>query len=189
VVPFGYHVLHAGPLTRGGPREQPLTMIGSPARHTRRARIVEGMARAAGPELRITHAAWGDDRSRLLRGTKVVLDVHRVPGNFVGIRLLLALAAGAAVVTEPMTDPWPFVPGVHHVEAPLEGLLDAARALAADDPRRDAMVAAGQELLSTRLTMASSVAAVVDVLAGPAPALDEPPPALDEPPPALDDRR
>ena len=64
-----------------------------------------------GRGLRVVEGVWGHDREVLLRRTRVVLDVHRIPGNFVGLRLLLSLAAGAALVTEPMTDPYPFMPG------------------------------------------------------------------------------
>jgi hypothetical protein len=62
-----------------------------------------------------------------------------------------------------MTDPSPFVPGVHFVEAPLEGLLGAGLALLDDEARRREIVAAGQALLHTDLSMASSLRRVLDV--------------------------
>ena len=161
VVPFGYHPLHAGQLTAGGVRDQPMAAIGSVARHTRRARILKRLAASAGRDLLICDGMWGAQRAELLRRTRVIVDVHRVPGNFVGLRLLLGLAAGAAVVTEPMTDPHPFVPGVHYVEAPAPDLVDVARALAADDSRRRAIIAAGQYLIATDLTMERSVARIL----------------------------
>ena len=83
----------------------------------------------------------------------MVLNVGRSPGNFVGLRLVLAIAAGAVVVSEPMADPFPFVAGVHFVQAPLDGLLDAARELCADEPRRRRIAEAGQELLTSELSM------------------------------------
>ena len=160
-VPFGYHPQHAGPLATGGTRDHPLVMLGSPARHTRRARLAARMVESAGPDLLVCHAIWGDERAALLRRTAVVVDVHRVPGNFVGLRLLLGIAAGAVVVTEPMTDPYPFAPGVHYVEAVESDLLRVARSLVGDDARRLAIVEAGQRLLATELTMERSVARVI----------------------------
>jgi hypothetical protein len=91
----------------------------------------------------------------------VVLDVHRVPGNFIGLRLLLALAAGAAVVTEPMDDPHPFVPGQHFIAAPLARMPDELEAILRDEPRRRRIVEAGQALIAGPLTMASSLRAVL----------------------------
>lgn len=90
-----------------------------------------------------------------------MLDVHRVPGNFVGLRLLLALAAGAVLATEPLDDPRPFVPGVHYVEAPLPELPAAISAMLANEPMRRRIADAGQAFVSTDLTMERSLAAVL----------------------------
>jgi hypothetical protein len=68
--------------------------------------------------------------------------------------LVLALATGSVVVTEPLVDPFPFVAGEHFVEAPLDGLLDAARGLIADEPTRRRIAEAGQALLTGELRMA-----------------------------------
>ena len=75
--------------------------------------------------------------------------------------MVLALAAGAVVVSEPMADPFPFVPGVHFVEAPADGLLAAARDLIADEPRRRRIASAGQSLLAGDLAMAASLKRVL----------------------------
>ena len=165
VVPFGYHERHAGPLASPatGRRDVPILVLGSRASHTRRAATLDALRRSAGAaDLRVAEGVWGAERDDLLRRTRVVLDVHRIPGNFVGLRLLLSLAAGAAVVTEPMTDPRPFVPGVHHLEAPASDLLAAASELAADEPRRRRIVDAGQALLREELTMRASLERVLD---------------------------
>src|SRR5262245_46815343 len=113
VVPFGYHHRHAGPLTPAdaGPRDVPLLLLGARATHTRRAAAVDRLRVAGAPHgLAVEEASWGAHRDALLRRTRVMLDVHRVPGNFIGLRMLLSLAAGVALVTEEITDPWPYVP-------------------------------------------------------------------------------
>ena len=104
---------------------------------------------------------WGSERAALLRRTRVVVDIHRIPGNFVGLRLLLTLAAGAVLVTEPMTDPWPFIPGVHYLEAQASDLLDVACLVAEDDVRRVRLVEAGQAFLGDSLTMQASLGRVL----------------------------
>ena len=163
-MPFGYHERHAGPMTAAdaGPRDLPMLMLGSRAGHTRRARRVDGLVRSeAGRDLTIVEGVWGSERAALLRRTRVVVDIHRIPGNFVGLRLLLTLAAGAVLVTEPMTDPWPFIPGVHYLEAQASDILGVACALAEDDVRRVRLVEAGQALLRGSLTMQASLGRVL----------------------------
>ena len=102
----------------------------------------------------VVEGEFGESPNALLRRTKVVLQVHRLPGTFIGIRLVLALAAGAVVVSEPMLEAHPFVPGVHFVHAPLDRLSAETTALLADEPRRRRIVEAGQALLADELTMA-----------------------------------
>jgi hypothetical protein len=117
-----------------------------------RRTVLEGW-RAEESRLHLLDGVWGTERADLLRRSRVVVNVARVPGDFIGVRLVLVIAAGAVVVSEPMTDPFPFVAGVHFVEAPLEGLLAAARELEADEPRRRRIAEAGQRLLVGELSM------------------------------------
>jgi hypothetical protein len=189
VVPFGYHPAHAGPLTPmgEGARDIPLLLLGTRAGHTRRARIVDGLLRSTGGStIRVVDSAWGADRDELLRRTQVVVDVHRIAGNFIGLRLLVTAAAGAVLVTEPMHDPRPFVPGIHHVETPVESMLEVAQALASDEGRRAAIVSASQRLLSRDLEMRTSLEQVLGRAA--ARSLPIPDGALLPSPLMLDDR-
>lgn len=164
VVPFGYHAALAGPLTRPdvGIRPMPIVTLGAPSTHLRRGHLLARMADdAGGPAVTALSGVWGPARAAALRDARVLVDVHRVPGTFVGIRLVLAIAAGVAVVTEPMPDPRPFEAGVTHLEAPAERLLETARALVADEARRRGIVAAGQALLADRLRLTDSLRAVL----------------------------
>ena len=154
-VPFGYSSATAGLITPPGLGSRDLDFVSLGILDSRvagRRSVVEGW-RAEEPRLTVLDGVWGEERGDLLRRSRVVLNVGRTPGNFVGMRLVLAIAAGAVVVSEPMTDPFPFVPGVHFVEASLEGLLDAARELCADEPRRRRIADAGQALLRGELSM------------------------------------
>lgn len=165
VVPFGYHEALAGPLTPPdiGVRSQPIMTLGAPSRHLRRGRLLAAIAAdRTGPPVTVLAGLWGTERQSALRGSRVLLDVHRIPGTFIGIRLVLALAAGVAVVTEPMPDPRPFVAGVTHLEVPAERLLATARELVADEDRRRALVAAGQALLSERLRLTDALRTILD---------------------------
>ncbi len=164
VVPFGYHRAFAGLLTPGDTdgRDVPLASLGATSRHLRRGRMLDRFAAdRGGPPLLRLDGVWGDERAAILRRSRVLVDVHRVPGTFIGIRLVLALAAGVAVVTEPMPDARPFETGVTHLEVPADELLDAARGLVADEGRRRGIVASGQALLADRLQLTASVRAII----------------------------
>ena len=163
VVPFGYAAAVAGPITPAESGERDLSMLSLADLDPRVAwrRSVLDRMREEEPGLTLAEGIWGQDRNALLRRARIVLNVQRVPGDFVGLRIVLALAAGAVVVGEPMTDPHPFVPGVHFVSASLDRLLVEARALLADEPRRRCMAAAGQELLLGELSMARCLSRVL----------------------------
>jgi Glycosyl transferases group 1 len=165
VVPFGYHERFAGPLVgSGSDRDIDLISIGSGLDWaSRRARGTDATLEALRTGVRVAKPAraWGEERHALLSRTRIMLDIHRVPGNFVGLRLLLALAAGVALVTEPLDDPRPFVPGLHYVEAPLAELPGAIEGLIADEAARRRIVDAGQAFITSDLTMARSLAAVL----------------------------
>ncbi len=166
VVPFGYHPATYGPLVApGGDRDIAVAVIGSGLglSRLRRGRILRKLA----PGLRkfgrieFLEGVWGAERKALLRRTRCLLDISRIPGNFVGLRFLLALSAGAVPVTEPLDDPHPFRPGVDHTVAPVDGLVEAIAGLLADEPSRQGMVCAGQELLRTDLSMRHSLERVL----------------------------
>jgi hypothetical protein len=163
-VPFGYepsvHGEIASPDSQG--RDLDIVSLGSADPLTARGRA--DWLRGAASSAVIVRGVWGSERNAVLRRARVVVNAQRQPGSFIGFRLVLALAAGAVVVGEPMTDPYPFIPGVHLVEAPREALLEEARALVADEPRRRRMALAGQELLAGELSMTRCLARVLDSL-------------------------
>jgi hypothetical protein len=163
VVPFGYAAAVAGSITpaESGERDLPMLSLANLDPRVAWRRSVLDRMREEEPGLTLAEGIWGQDRNALLRRARIVLNVQRVPGDFVGLRIVLALAAGAVVVGEPMTDPHPFVPGVHFVSASLDRLLVEARALLADEPRRRCMAAAGQELLLGELSMARCLSRVL----------------------------
>ena len=164
VTPFGYHPLLAGAIVgHAGDRDIPVVALGSGIDWaSRRARALRRIAVDLGPvPLAIAGPTWGSERANLLGRSRILLDVHRVPGNFIGLRVLLAAAAGAVLVTEPMDDPHPFQPGTHFIQAPLADLATAARDLLADEPRRRRIVGASQALISGPLSMSAALQAVL----------------------------
>ncbi len=165
VVPWGQHPVFGGPMTSptAGDRDLPMVLLGSHLRpgRGRRSLIVQRHRYDRASDLLIADNLWGADRDSILRRARVLVDIHRVKGNFVGLRILLAASAGVAVVTEPMTDSHPFEPGHHFISAPAVRILGEARALATDEPRRRQIVDNAQALFAGELTMARSLGRVL----------------------------
>lgn len=162
-IPFGYAEVVAGPIAAPARPGRDLTIVTLARLHPRmvgRQSVVDAWQEEE-PGLLILENVWGAERNALLRRSKVVLNVSRTPGDFIGLRIVLALAAGAVVVTEPLADPFPFVPGEHFIQAPVTELLDAARELIADERRRRRIAEAGQALLTQELPMARCLSRVL----------------------------
>jgi hypothetical protein len=158
VVQYGYHEAYAGALVSGGERPiQALVLghlVGRYGRRQRLMTLVDRQLRERGITLEpFPSGTYGAKRNERLRQTRVVVDIHRMPGNFPGFRFIVASAAGSALVTEPLTRPEPLVPGVHYLEAPADRLADAVADLLADEPARQRLVEASQALLADKLHM------------------------------------
>lgn len=166
VVPYGYHPSFAGPFVAGGERTIDVVLLGHlVGRHGRRQRLLAEVERdlaSRGVNIRrITSGTYGRERAAILAQARILIDLHRVPGNHPGFRFIVAAAAGAAVVSEPLHRPDPLVPGMHHVEAPAGELVAVIAQLLDDEPRRQRIVEAAQSLLATELHMGTVLPSVV----------------------------
>lgn len=157
VVPFGYHPAYAGPIGATGPRDIDVVALGNVDGVARRHRILgaveDELGRSNTTLTRISGHVYGADRRGLLERARVSVDVHRIPGGYPLYNFILASAAGAALVTEPLFRPEPLVPGVHYVEAETSRVAQVTLELLADEPRRRRIVDASQALLASDLDL------------------------------------
>ncbi|MEA2677051.1 MAG: hypothetical protein QOJ81_1192 [Chloroflexota bacterium] len=157
VVPFGYHSTWAGPIGASGQRDIEIVAMGNVSPIARRLRILtaleDELSRSNIKVSRISGHVYGAARRSALERARVSIDIHRIPGGYPLYNFILASAAGAALLTEPLIKPAPLVAGVHYVEAEAADLARAARDLLADEPRRLRMVEAAQQLLRTDLDL------------------------------------
>jgi hypothetical protein len=158
IVPFGYHAAYAGTLTApASDRDIPVLSLASVDPVARRQRVLPEieatLGRSGAAVAHVERHTYGAARTDVLRRSKVVLDVHRVPGSHPLYRFILAAAAGAALVSEPLDQPQPLVPGVHYMEAATSRLGEATLELLADEPRRRRIVDAAQALLTGELDL------------------------------------
>jgi hypothetical protein len=155
-VPWGYFEPHGHDL--GLERDIDVIFFGAQD-VPRRRRIVRQMRRE-GIDV-VSEGAWGksglwgERRTEVLNRSRIVLNLGRHPGELSGMRLLTGMANRACVLSEPIWDPRPFVPGLHYAEAPVERLAAEARALLDDDARREAIAGAGHEFALSQPLSAS----------------------------------
>ena len=102
-------------------------------------------------------AFWGENRTRLLNRTKIFLNVQRFTGEFSGLRLALGLANKALVISEPMYNPAPYVPGKHYVSATIEEMPEVIDYYLTPDGERERLVNEGHRLVTQEVTMKQSV--------------------------------
>ncbi len=100
---------------------------------------------------------FGDERTRLLNRTRVVLNILREPWDNHSLRYFLAAPNRAMVVTEPTYPHTPFEPGVHLVSAPVDQLADTIAHYAQQDAERSRIAERAYELVTSELTMRRSV--------------------------------
>ena len=165
LVPLGYHPSHGRLL--GRERDVGVIFLGD-FRLPRRRRILRRLEREgvdvltlgdyANPEL------WGEGRVELMNRVKVALNIPRLEGHLPDVRLVVAMANGALVVSEPLYLPEPYVPGVHYVEAPVDRLAETIRHYLADDEARRQITGEAHRFVTTELTLERSFSRLLDLV-------------------------
>ena len=107
---------------------------------------------------------WGDSRTRLLNRTKVFLNLARHPGELPGLRLILGMASKCLVVSEPIYEPGPYVPGEHFVSCSMEEMPGVIEHYLDHPEQRQRIVDAGHRLVTETLTLERSVEKVLDLV-------------------------
>jgi Glycosyl transferases group 1 len=166
LVPLGYHPSHGRLLD--GERDIDVIFLGD-FRLPRRRRILRRLGREGvgvvtlgdyvNPEL------WGEGRVELMNRVKIALNIPRLEGHLPDLRLLVAMANGALVVSEPLYLPEPYVPGVHYVEAPVEELAQTIRHYSADEGARLQITDTAHRFVTTELTLDRSFSRLLDLAA------------------------
>jgi hypothetical protein len=108
---------------------------------------------------------FGENRRKLLNRTKILLNLQRYPGELSGLRLILGMANGALVVSEPIYRTGPYVAGEHFVSATIEEMPDVVRHYLTHEDERARIALAGQRLVLEDLTLERVVAQMADHIA------------------------
>lgn len=164
---YGYHPSHGRLL--GLERDVDVLFLGE-TRPGRRRRLLRQL-RHAGIDVTVrgswhkdSAGLWGEERSRFLNRTKIVVHLQRYPGKAALKRFVLAMANGAMVVSEPAYRPEPFVDGEHYVSSPIKQMPDVIRHYLAHPEERERIAAAAHRLVTEELTFTRSMEQVLDVI-------------------------
>jgi Glycosyl transferases group 1 len=167
-IPLGYDPEWFGRNVQRPEREVDVLFLGDLRVRRRRSalrRLERAGARVAALGSWSDSRSWGESRTELLNRAKIFLHLTRVPGSLSGLRMLLGMANGALVVSEPIDDPAPYEPDVHFVEAPADGLEKAVLRALESDADRERIAAAAEAFVTEELTMERPVAALHRLLA------------------------
>ena len=164
-VPFGYHPSQGRLLDLE--RDIDVLFLGE-FRMRRRRRILRRLRREGLDVLVLGDYSnprlWGEARTELMNRTTVTLHIPRLEGHCSDIRMNMAMSNGALLVSEPLCLPYPYQPGEHYVESPLDELADTVRRYLADEEERRRITATAHAFI-TQLTLERSFARLLTLAA------------------------
>ena len=108
--------------------------------------------------------SWGDSRTELINRARIFLNVQRHSGQYSGYRMLLGMANGAMILSEPVHDPFPYQPGVHYVESTLQQMPETILKYWSDDAERARIAEAGHRFAVETLTIEKSMQQMISLM-------------------------
>jgi len=164
-VPLGYDPSHGHDM--GLPRDIDVLFLGG-LEIPRRKRLIKRLRRSGVNLLAMGSwtdpAHWGENRTRLLNRTKILLNIQRYPGELSGLRLILGMVNKALVISEPMYNPAPYVPGKHFISATIEEMPEIINYYLTHDDEREHLVNEGHRLVTQEVTLARSVSRILELI-------------------------
>ena len=106
---------------------------------------------------------WGQKRTEMINRSRFFLGLQRHRGELSGVRMILGMANGALVISEPIFQPEPYVPGRHFVSVPLTEMPEAIRYYTEHRSEADTIAKEGQRFVTTELTIAGSVDRILGI--------------------------
>lgn len=141
-------------------RDIDVLFIGQTSSPSRRRKLDASVSEMERLGLRVvvsTDAGFGDERTELVNRAKVMLHVHHYPWDTPWMRWNLASANGAAMVSEPLSDPEPLIPGTDYLEAEIDGLPQVVCDLVNQDGVWETMAGRCAAKLETEMSFAQSI--------------------------------
>lgn len=165
-VPLGYHPQMGS--DRGGVRDLDILFLGR-IKDDRAVllRFLQNELRPEGATVMIEEGpCFGEDRTKLLNRAKMSLNLLGREKELARSRVLLSIACGATVISEPLDDPSPFVPGKHLVCASPGEMPSVIRHFLHHDQERRKIAEAARDFVSTNMTMDGAAAQMIELWGG-----------------------
>ncbi|MGB8646885.1 MAG: glycosyltransferase [Anaerolineae bacterium] len=152
-LPLGYHALYGD--NQGLERDIDVCFLGQLAPRRRMERLDQVRRELARREIQVTLASdlYWKDRTEFLNRSKLMINILRASQDFVGQRFLLAAANRVLVVSEPIADHAPFVPGRHIIITPLSEMAATIEHYLRHPAERERIVQEAYRFATTELTM------------------------------------
>jgi hypothetical protein len=107
---------------------------------------------------------FGEERTRLLNRSKIVLNLLRKPWDNNSMRFFLASANKATVVSEPVLAHIPFLPEKHFVERPIREIPETIEYYLAHEAERKVIADQAYRLGVEQLTMRASLEKILSAI-------------------------
>jgi len=165
-VPMGYNPSnHGSPL--GLNRDIDVLFLGT-RDVPRRVRLLRRLA-SAGIRVHqkgswVDPDCWGHKRNELINRAKIFLNLQRYEGDLSGLRMILAMANRALVVSEHIYRPAPYVPGKHYISVPIDEMHKAIQHHLERDEERERITDEAYRFISREVTWESSARKILELL-------------------------
>ncbi len=162
VIPLGYDTVYGQDL--GLERDIEVVFLGNEAA-ARRHKVLSGLLHELtnrGIQVNLQNHLYGAARTELLNRSLLMINILREPQDYVGQRFMLAAANKVLVISEPVVDRSPFVPGQHLVTAPLNEMADKVEFYLANDDKRQEIVDRSYRLVTKELTISKMIGRIIE---------------------------
>jgi hypothetical protein len=109
-------------------------------------------------------ACWGENRTRLVNRTKILLNLSRSSGQFPDLRFILGMANKSLVISEPIHHPAPYVAGQHFISATFEEMPEVIAYYLAHESERERVANEGHRFVTREVTMIHSVNRILELV-------------------------
>jgi glycosyltransferase involved in cell wall biosynthesis len=148
------------------PRDIDVLFIGR-TRNRRRIELLSGLEeRLRSQGITLTFApkhTYGEERTRLLNRSRIVVNILNFPWDLTGLRFLMAMSCGALVVTETLHDARPYRAGENIVEVPADKLAEVIVYYLKHEDERAAIAANGYRFATQENTLGKAARRILDI--------------------------
>ncbi|MEE4237998.1 MAG: glycosyltransferase [Anderseniella sp.] len=163
-VPVGYHPFW-GSLLAGEERDIDVVFLGHLSRRRRPLlRELGNTLAKAGFELKVIDGdCYGDERTRLLNRSKVLINLNSMPWESPGMRLLMAMSCKAMVVSEYAADIAPYENGKHLLMAARKDLAGLIVSCLRDEAMRSSIADRAHQFVTREHTLAKRLVTALEI--------------------------